>query len=600
MKIRINTLTGKSIEFDANSNDTIRSIKEKIGDKEEIPIDYIRLIYFGKQLEDDKELDDYKIINDSTIYAVFKLGVFEKISVKTFYGKILNINVKYSDTIEIIKQKIKDEEGLDPTQIHLFFNKLLLQNDKTLLDYNFSLESILKIVPKGIIQIENLKGKIIYIKAKYSDSIETIKEKIKDKEGYDPTLFQLFYDEILLKDDKTLEDYDYDISSESIIYMVRKGFLKINQIDGKIINIEAKPFETIENIKEKIKEKEELPQCRCELIFKGKLLEDCKTLDFYNINEGSLLYFKYYKIIEIMLNINGEKEINLFVESKDTMRKVKEKINKLEGIFPDRYKLKLNDDEVEDYKTIEDYNIKNRNVLNLFQIDMIQIQVENILDHKIIINVDYLDTPIRIIKEKIKEKEGIHSNKYKLIFKGTKLKDYKCLDDYGINSKSIIILKYYKIFEILINDGIRKYYINAGSLETIRDIKEKIKIINGVHVNKYILEYDGNKLDDDKILDDYNIENTKISFKIISCPLIKIFVKTWIGGSVGLIIETSNTISDVKKIIQNKLGIYTGSQRLTFGGKVLEDDKTLEYYSIKSFYALELVFLLSLRLRGGC
>ena len=281
------------------------------------------------------------------------------------------------------------------------------------------------------------------------------------------------------------------------------------------------------------------------------------------------------------------------------MKKIKKKINKLEGIFPDRYKLKLNDDEVEDYKTIEDYNIKNRNVLNLFQIDMIQIQVENILDHKIIINVDYLDTPIRIIKEKIKEKEGIHYNKYKLIFKGTKLKDYKCLDDYGINSKSIIILKYYKIFEILINDGIRKYYINAGSLETIRDIKEKIKIINGVHVNKYILEYDGNKLDDDKILDDYNIENTKISFKIISCPLIKILVKTWIGGSVGLIIETSNTISDVKKIIQNKLGIYTGSQRLTFRGKSLEDDKTLEYYSIKSYSDLELVFLLSLRLRGG-
>ena len=598
MKIHIKSLNGKTIDLDANSNDTIRSIKEKIRDKEEIPIDYIRLIYFGKQLEDDKELDDYKIINDSTISGVFFLRRFKNISVKTIFGKILNINVKPSDTIEIIKQKIKDEEGLDPTQIHLFYNKMLLNNDKTLLDYNFSSQSILKIVPKGIIQIENLNGKIIDIEAKHSDSIETIKEKIKYKEGYNPTLFQLFYDEILLEDDKTLEDYD--ISSKFIIKMVQKGLLKINQIDGKIINIEAKPFETIENIKEKIKEKEELPQCRCELIFKGKQLEDCKTLDYYKINERSLIHFKYYKIIEIMLNINGEKEINLFVESKDTMKKVKQKINKLEGIFPDRYKLKLNDDEVEDYKTIEDYNIKNRNVLNLFQIDMIQIQVENVLDKKIIINVEYLDTPIRVIKEKIKEKEGIHSNKYKLIFKGTKLEDYKCLDDYDINSKSIIILKYYKIFEILINDDKRKYYINAGSLETIRDIKEKIKIINGVHVNKYILEYDGNKLDDNKILDDYNIENTKISFKIIYCPLIKILVKTWIGWSVDLIIETSNTISDVKKIIQNKLGIYTGSQRLTFKGKVLEDDKTLEYYSVKNFYALELVFLLSLRLRGGC
>ena len=118
-------------------------------------------------------------------------------------------------------------------------------------------------------------------------------------------------------------------------------------------------------------------------------------------------------------------------------------------------------------------------------------------------------------------------------------------------------------------------------------------------MNKYILEFEGIRLEDNKYLDDYNIDNTNICFNIIYCQLIKILVKTWIGGSVGLIIETSNTISDVKKIIQNKLGIYTGSQRLTFKGKALEDDKTLEYYSIKSYSDLELVFLLSLRLRGG-
>ena len=599
MKIFIKLLNGKSFDFEVNQSDTIKSIKEKISDKEEIPINYINLIYFGKELEDNKALIDYGIIikNDPTIHAVFKLKGIEKISVKTIEGKVLNFDVLPSDTIEIIKLKIKEEEGLDPTQLNLFFNKLLLKNDKTLLDYNFYSETIIKIVPNGILQIENLQGKIIDIEAKHSDSIESIKEKIKYKEGSNPIQFHLFFDNKLLKDDKTLEDYD--ISSESILKMVQKDLFKIESLDGKKITIEAKTFETIEYIKKKIKEKEKLVQCRCELIFKGKLLEDCKTLDYYNIDEASLIYFKYYKLLEVVLNVNGEKEINLIIESKDTIRKVKQKINNIEGIFPNRYKLKFNKIEVEDDKTIEDYNITNKNILHLFQIDMIQIELEK--DKKIIINVEYLDTPIRIIKQKIEDKEGISSNEYKLIFKGIKLEDYKTLDDYGINNKSIIILEYYKNFKILIYEDKNIYYIKAYSLDTIKKIKEKINNINGVPINKYILKFESIKLEDHKTLDDYYMENTKLSFYIIYCPLIKIVVSTWTGRSFYLDAETSNTISKIKEMLQNKIQINIDYLRLTFRGKTLEDDKILEYYNINNHYNLELVFRLSLslRLRGG-
>ena len=597
MKIFIKHLTGRSYDLEVNSYETTESLKEKISDIDEIPVKYIRLISGGKQLEDDRALAYYNISNNSTITVVLSLNRFRKISIKTIDGKILNFDVKPSDSIEIIKQKIKDEEGLEPNQFHLFFGKFLLKNDKNLFRCDFFSETFIKIIPNGIIQIENLQGKIINIEAKYSDRIETIKEKIKDKEGLSTIHFHLLFDNKILQDDKTLEDYG--ISSESIVNMIQKDILKIRTLEDKIINIEAKPFETIENIKEKIKEKEKLEQCRCELIFEGRQLEDRKTLDHYNINETSLIYFKYYIIIEIILNVNDEKEINLFVETKDTIGKIKQKINNIEGIFPNRYKLKFKEIELKDNKTIEEYDIGNKDILHLFQIDKIQIQVENILAQKILINVEYLDTEISLIKEKIKDKEGILSDKYKLIYKGTKLEDNKTLEDYSINSKSIIILKFYKSFEILINDDKSVYYVNAGSLDTIKNIKEKIKIINGVPVNKYILEYKGINLEDYKNLDDYNIDDTNICFNIIYCPLIKILVKTWIGGSLDLIVGTCKTISEVKEIIRDEIGIYTKSQRLTFRGKSLEDDKTLEYYNIKSYSDLELVFLLSLRLRGG-
>ena len=142
MKIIIKHLSGQSYDLEVNSNETIESIKEKISDIDEFPIKYIRLIYGGKQLEDDRTLADYNIGNNSTMNVVLSRRQFGKISVKTIDGKILNFDVKPSDSIEIIKQKIKDEEGLEPNQFHLFFGKFLLKNDKNLFRCDFFFRNI--------------------------------------------------------------------------------------------------------------------------------------------------------------------------------------------------------------------------------------------------------------------------------------------------------------------------------------------------------------------------------------------------------------------------------------------------------------------------
>lgn len=294
--LTINTLSGNNFTIDVEPTFSISNLKAAIEEKKQFPVNQQHLFLKDKELEDFNTLDFYSITTKTPLNLVLIKSPTIRLKIRSFSEGNFFLNVDPTFSIADVKYKIENEKKIPFAQQHIFLNNIELDDQLTVeyysIDNNASLFLLLCRTPFFRINIKKLNGETFSIEVGPLFSIENVKDQICKQTGILPHQQILVYNNVALDGARVIQEYPIQNNSTLFLLMKKKPLIWVcvQSLNGVVYTIEIQQSSMVIDLKTEIKKQNGINEYTQRLIFNGNYLDNTKTLEFYSIENQSLIH----------------------------------------------------------------------------------------------------------------------------------------------------------------------------------------------------------------------------------------------------------------------------------------------------------------------
>ena len=617
MKVFIKTLSGRTLSLEVSPNQPVETLKNLISEREGIPSHQQRLVHGGRPLENGTTLQDCKVTDGGTIHLIRndkRAGETMRLFVKSLTGKTITVEVDQAATVANVKEKITQLEGVPAHMQQLIFSGVSLADDRVLSTYNIQRESTVHLVVKVPAGDTS--------KTVRTGGVEPLPEQHESRRPYSaqhptspvvhhpvpaPRNYSLSsqggYSPEPLRTPK-LPGYappHGDPAHNQPQYALHPGDpahnqpqieVVINNLSGKQLTLTTNPYNLVSALKEELAVKEGYGKDQFVLLFNGRNLPENRSLNSCGITDHSVLSLMFtpnqQRMHLFVKTLTGQTFI-LYPLSTNTVREVKEDIERREGIPSSQQKLVFEGQSLEDDITLKENRLPLQCTVHLIHqapvAQPLTILVRTLLGKTIALHINSGDS-VRSVKRQIQEKEGYPPDQISLVFGGREMDDDATLTQYSVQQDSTLLVSFRTkaALRLMIVSQSTGEVININSLypnDTVQALFGALQRQKQVHMETHRLVFHGKILTGQRSLGDCGLQDGSTVELYHGHPSsVCVDIITVAGVRFSLQVSTSEAVRTIKTQLQEKTSVPADELILMHGNTVMEDGRVVSSYSL--------------------